>query len=167
MTDQVSSLCFEVDDQTGEEFALSMDRLRATPGVLSVTTLPGVGKQGRPTMSVELLARPQSLCSVVEACFRETTTIGLRWRHSQRFTLRRRQQLVQVGDRAMQVKLVERPSGTSAKTEARELADLEGLDQRRHMAVEAARRALAPGPNPDPGPDPDPAPGTEQEHDLD
>ncbi|MEA3278304.1 MAG: LarC family nickel insertion protein [Pseudomonadota bacterium] len=133
--DQVATLRFEVDDQTPEDFGLGLDHLRATEGVLSVTSFQGIGKGGRPTMSVEVLARPEYLSQARDACFRETTTIGLRWQQTARFILSRRERSLDVEGRTLGVKVVERPDGSTAKAESRDVASETG-----HRARERLRR---------------------------
>ncbi len=142
--DQVAVLRFDVDDQNPEDFAQAMDHLRDTPGVLSVTCLQGIGKQGRPTMSVELLARPEALHSAAEACFRETTTIGLRRQHVDRFILERAQRRFGTHERMLEIKQVQRPQGDSAKLESRDLRHVSAHTERerlRNLALDMAGSA--------------------------
>jgi len=140
--DRVGVLGFEVDDQTPEEFALALDRIRETNGVLSVTAFPGIGKSGRPTMSVEVLARPERMQAVAEVCFRETTTIGLRWNECDRFVLPRSESTVQVEGRELGVKRVQRPQGATAKVELQDLAGADGQAQRLRLRRLAEAQAL-------------------------
>ncbi len=112
--DRVAVLAFEVDDQSPEELALGLDALRRAEGVLDVIQLAALGKKGRLASQVQLLARPERLDAVIERCFAETTTIGLRWRLEARAVLAR--ETVSVGD--LGVKLVTRPGGErTAKAE--------------------------------------------------
>ncbi|MFQ5972760.1 MAG: LarC family nickel insertion protein [Alphaproteobacteria bacterium] len=108
--EQVGVISFEVDDQTPEELAAGLDALRVRDGVLDVLQIPAFGKKGRMMMSVQVLCRPEQLGRVVEACFTETTTIGLRWRRTMRTSLPRRS--VPGGEAGeVSVKVVERPGG--------------------------------------------------------
>jgi len=140
--DRVTALGFEIDDQTGEDFALAMDRLRAMHGVLSVTSLHAIGKGGRPTMRVEVLVRPEELSRVAEACFRETTTIGLRVQDLDRLLLSRRQRGIEVGGRTLEAKLVQRPDGPTAKVESRDLKATPDHREREHLRQTGAAVAL-------------------------
>jgi uncharacterized protein (TIGR00299 family) protein len=142
-TDRVAILGFEVDDQSPEDFALAMDHLRATEGVLSVTSFQGIGKGGRPTMSVEILARPTELTRVADACFRETTTIGLRWGESFRYILPRRLDEVQIGRDKLRVKVVDRPQGSTAKIEAGDVGATPSHAERERLRRLGAALALA------------------------
>jgi uncharacterized protein (TIGR00299 family) protein len=142
LLDRVATLAFEVDDQTPEDFALALERLRATAGVLSVTNTAATGKAGRPTMAVQVLARPERLGQVAETCFRETATIGLRWSESARLVLEREQVQVQAEGRTLEVKRVLRPDGPSAKVECRDLAAQAGYLARERLRQAGARAAL-------------------------
>ncbi len=142
--DQVAILRFEVDDQNPEDFAQAMDHLRATPGVLSVICLQGIGKQGRPTMSVELLARPEAMQDAIVACFQETTTIGLRRQYVDRCVLNREQHQIEIQERVLEIKQVQRPTGRSTKLESRDLRHVSGHAERerlRSLAVNTAGSA--------------------------
>jgi uncharacterized protein (TIGR00299 family) protein len=141
-SDRVITLRFDVDDQAPEDFAVAVDHLRAMPGVLSATTFSGIGKHGRPTMAVEVLARPERANAVAEACFRETTTIGLRWQASTRLVLPRQHRRVIVEEHELDVKLVQRPDGADAKAEMRNVADRQERAQRDRLRKSAAESAL-------------------------
>jgi len=93
-------------------------------------------------MGVEILARPGSLAGAAEACFRETTTIGLRWQEQNRLLLPRRQATVDTGDRTLGVKIVQRPQGSSAKVESRDLLDVESHTARDRLRQAGAMAAL-------------------------
>ena len=147
--DRVLELEFEVDDQSPEDLAGALDRLRALEGVLSVTTLQAIGKAGRPTMQVRVLASPEVHQPLVESCFRETTTIGLRWRETARWVLTRRTARVSLADRELELKIVRRPQGESAKVEQRSLAGVEGQARRQKLRGLAEEAALTQNPDHD------------------
>lgn len=120
-------LGFDIDDMTAEELGIAAERLRATAGVRDVVLVPGIGKKGRPIHSFRLLVEPEQRDSVAEACFTETSTIGLRWQVAHRAVLPRT--LSEAG--AVRVKTVQRPAGSSRKVESDELRDIAGLEARR------------------------------------
>lgn len=126
----------EIDDQSGEELALALDRLRAHPAVLDVIQAPVFGKKGRMMAHLHLLAHPEAQDEVLRLCFAETTTIGLRHSIQARAVLPRRMVEVTAGDRTMRVKAVDRPGGRTVKAEVDDVADLDG-----HAARKARRRA--------------------------
>lgn len=141
--DQVAEILFDVDDQTMEDLALALDRLRAHAGVIDVLQAPAFGKKGRIVACIRVLARPPALDSVIDACFRETTTLGMRYHFLERRLLKRRQGSVVVEGREIGVKVVQRPGGNTAKAEAESLRNVAGghSDRERHRD-QAGRAAL-------------------------
>lgn len=134
---------FEVDDQTAEDLATGLDRLRAARGVIDVVQTPVVGKKGRVMAHVRVLAVPAECPGVVAACFRETTTIGLRHRITAGAVLARRTVEADLDGRPLRVKLVERPGvGVTAKAEADDLAGI-GRDHAARARARAAAERLA------------------------
>jgi uncharacterized protein (DUF111 family) len=109
--ERVAVLGFEVDDQSPEDLARGLEALRAAEGVLDVVQLPALGKKGRLTAHIQVLARPEGLDAVIERCFVETTTIGLRWRIEARAVLAREMVEVATSDGGIPVKMVTRPGG--------------------------------------------------------
>lgn len=135
-TDSVLVVECEIDDQSGEELALALDRLRSHPAVLDAVQAPVFGKKGRMMAHLRLLARPEARDEILRLCFAETTTIGLRHSVQARAVLPRRMVEVEAGGRTVRVKAVDRPGGLTAKAEADDVADLAG-----HKARRARRRA--------------------------
>lgn len=140
--DRVAQLRFEVDDQSPEDLAVGLDRLRSTPGVLSVTTLTGVGKKGRATMAIEVLSTLEASPGVAQICFRETSTIGLRIQEVERLILSREHARVDVHGRSLGVKVVQRPGGTTAKVESDDLAATADASRRDRLRGDAQAMAL-------------------------
>ena len=118
--DQVALLAFEVDDQTAEDLALGLERLRACNGVLDVVQSPVFGKKGRMAAQVQVLAQPERLAAIVATCFAETATLGVRHQLLARSVLERRQTTIaDAAGAEVRVKLARRPDGTlSAKAES-------------------------------------------------
>ena len=140
---ELSVIEFEVDDQSAEELALGLDRLRQHDAVFDVVQMPVYGKKGRTMTSVRLLARPVDLAAVIEACFRETTTIGLRHATVLGAALPRRSEEVLVGAHRIRVKIVERPGGATAKAESDDALAHETHRARRQLRHDAEKLALA------------------------
>ncbi len=115
---ELAVISFEVDDQSGEDLALGLERVRAAPGVHDVVQMAAFGKKSRLAVHVQVLTRPDALEDVVALCFQETTTIGLRTHLAQGRALTRRFAETEVEGNAVTVKLVERPSGVTGKAEA-------------------------------------------------
>ena len=138
---RVAVLEFEIDDQTGEDLAIGLDRLRARPGVLDVVQAPVFGKKGRMMNHVRILARPEALDAVVSAAFDETTTIGVRHRIVERSELLRGKTEVEVDGRRVRLKTAERPGGPTLKAEADDIAPTG--DRRAREAVRRIAEAMA------------------------
>ena len=133
---------FEVDDQTGEDLALALDRLRNLEGVLDVSSHAVNGKKGRLAVHVRLLARIAAVDSVIESSFRETTTLGVRWREMNRAVLPRESATVMVEGRSVRVKSASRPGAIrTAKAEIDDLAPAAGGHAVRERLRARAERA--------------------------
>ena len=142
----VAMLRFEIDDQTPEDLALGLDRLRARPGILDVVQWPVYGKKGRMLAAVQVLAEPASCDAALDAVFAETTTLGVRWSHVSRSALAR--DTAQYGDArgSVRVKRARRPGGTvTAKAELADLAGSSGHAMREERRRSAEAAALAQG----------------------
>jgi pyridinium-3,5-bisthiocarboxylic acid mononucleotide nickel chelatase len=133
---------FEVDDQSGEDLATGLDRLRTLAGVLDVVQMPVFGKKGRMMSHVRVLAAADALEAAVEACFRETTTIGLRHSLVDGRALDRQGVTVSVAGTPVRVKTAMRPGGPTAKAEADDALTREGHAERSGLRREAERIAL-------------------------
>ena len=141
--DAVAVLEFDVDDMTGEEIAVAADRLRAEKGVVDVSVGTRHGKKGRPLAEFRLLARPEATDAIAEACFTETSTLGLRWREERRRVLHRAETVAAVDDDAVAVKVALRPGGKrTAKAAHDDVAATRGLSARRQRRAVAAKRVL-------------------------
>ncbi|MBN4094830.1 LarC family nickel insertion protein [Methylobacterium sp. OT2] len=135
-------IAFEVDDQSGEDLATGLDRLRAKPGIVDVVQMPVIGKKGRMMARIQVLVRPESLEAAVAACFRETTTIGLRYHPVEGAVLARAARTVEHDGRSVRVKIVARPGGRTAKAEADDARDRPDHAARAALRREAERLAL-------------------------
>ncbi len=139
---------FEVDDQTAEDLAQGLDRLRAEAAVLDVVQMPVFGKKGRMMTHVRLLTRADGIEAAIGACFRETTTIGLRYRTMAGIALPREAVTVEAEGRPVRVKTVARPGGRTAKAEADDALAGEGHAARARLRRTAEGIALARGETP-------------------
>ena len=107
-TDRVAVLEATVDDMPGEWLPPLGDALFAA-GALDLHTTPGQGKKGRPVLSLRVIA-PIGLSEAVGAALlAHSSTIGVRWRHEQRWVLPRRIELVTTPYGPVRVKVVEPP----------------------------------------------------------
>ncbi|MEO8629309.1 MAG: LarC family nickel insertion protein [Betaproteobacteria bacterium] len=139
--DEVAQIAFEVDDQTAEDLAIGLDRLRAHPGVLDVLQIPAFGKKGRMAAHIQLLADPAQMESVFEACFTETATIGLRWQVVNRSILPRANAHADVDGRRIRIKTAQRPTVDTVKAESDDLRAIDGGRQQRDGVRRRAEQA--------------------------
>jgi uncharacterized protein (TIGR00299 family) protein len=130
--EQITILNFEIDDMTGEEIAVAADRLRSVEGVLDLTIGQVQGKKGRMMQSFRLLARPDRTDGIIERCFLETSTIGLRVEEAMRVVLPRRIARTTAGGMEIGIKTVERGGRTTTKAESDDLA-ADSLASRRRL----------------------------------
>ncbi len=134
-TERVSLIRFEVDDMTPEEVSVSLDHLREKQGVLDASYLSGFGKKGRIQFAITILVKPEWCEEIVDACFTETSTIGLRIEQAVRHTLERSHT-----ERAgLPIKQVQRPNGRTIKVESDAIASIPTLSERRKRAIVAER----------------------------
>jgi hypothetical protein len=134
--DQVAVIEFEIDDQSPEDLAVGLDRIRANGDVLDVVQHGVIGKQGRQAAHVRILAKPEGVEAVSSLCFTETTTIGLRWSLMDRKILVREKAATDGGQGAVRVKMVTRPDGS--RTAKAEMGDVQGVGG--HATRSKARR---------------------------
>ena len=130
---------FEVDDQTAEDLAVGLDRLRAADGVLDVVQTPVFGKKGRMAASVRVLARPAVREPLIERCFAETATLGVRWHTVRRAALEREEAVADVAGEPVRIKRAHRAGGEM--TVKAEMDDVASADGGRAGREERRRRA--------------------------
>jgi len=106
--DRVAVIEATVDDMPGEWLPALRDALFAA-GAVDVTATPGLGKKGRPALSLRALAPAGLEEPVARAMLVHSSTIGVRHRIEQRWVLPRRSESVQTAYGAVGVKVVEPP----------------------------------------------------------
>jgi len=117
--------------------------LRAESGVLDVSVGTRHGKKGRPLTEFRVLARPEGIDAVAQACFTETSTLGLRWREERRRVLHRTEVAATLDEADVSVKVALRPGGTrTAKAAHDDVAATRGLAARRERRSEAVKSVL-------------------------
>ncbi|WP_111978711.1 LarC family nickel insertion protein [Algibacillus agarilyticus] len=137
---EIAIIHFDIDDMTGEEVALALDKLRATTGVLDVNVFSARGKKGRHVEQVQIQACLSLHKQVIDQCFIETSTTGLRWRFEQRRCLERTSNT----DNIVTVKKVQRPDATTTlKIEHDELIKYDSLARRRAVKALAEQNSPA------------------------
>lgn len=140
--ERIAEILFEVDDQTPEDLAIGLERLRAHPAVRDVLQLPAFGKKGRMTTHIRVLALPEHAGEVCSACLQETTTIGVRYQILDRFVLPRRELTMEVDGRGIGIKAASRGGGISVKAEADDIAGVPGGHEARARVRRRAEEAF-------------------------
>lgn len=130
LKDEVVQLNFEVDDQTPEDLSVALGKIRQHPGVYDVTQALAYGKKGRITIAVQVLIDPVTEASVINLCFEETTTLGIRKMTMERAILNRSESSVSVEDRSYRIKTAKRPESITSKVEMDDIAHLPGVARR-------------------------------------
>lgn len=137
--DIVCRLSFEIDDMTAEELAHALDHLRQRQGVIDCSSVPMQGKKGRHVTAVRLLVLPDDKDQVIDQCFMQCSTLGIRHEQLNRTILQRDNRAVD----GVRVKLASRsPSVTTAKTESDDLIHADSLQERRRLAAHTEQTAL-------------------------
>jgi len=117
--EELTVIAFEVDDQTPEDLAVGLENLRRENSVIDVTQSMVIGKKGRQVMQVQLLCPPEHEREVMDHCFRETTTLGIRHHRVHRRVLSRSESCHD----GIRVKTATRPGAMTAKADIDDVAD--------------------------------------------
>lgn len=137
--DIVCRLSFEIDDMTAEELAHALDTLRQTQGVLDCSSVAMQGKKGRHVTGVRLLVLPDHKDRVIDHCFMQCSTLGVRHEQISRATLKRDNKMID----GVRVKVASRsPSLTTAKPESDDLTAAGTLHDRRQLSAHIEQAAL-------------------------
>ena len=81
--DQVALLECNIDDMTGEALGYALERLLDV-GALDAWFTSIIMKKGRPGVMLSVLCRPEDAPALRQVMLRETTTLGVRWRLTER-----------------------------------------------------------------------------------
>jgi hypothetical protein len=103
-TDRIAVLEANLDDMNPQLFSYVQQKLLAA-GALDAFAVPVQMKKGRPGLIFTVLANPADAESLARILLTETTTLGVRTRHEQRFILDRRHVTVQSPWGPIRVKL--------------------------------------------------------------
>lgn len=86
----ITEINFDIDDQSPEDLALSIDKMRNIKGVLDITQNTLLGKKGRVVIQVNIMCSIDQTNNIINIIFNETSTIGLRQRYTDRYFLSRK-----------------------------------------------------------------------------
>lgn len=99
-----------IDDLNAQVFGYLMEQVLAA-GALDVFYTPVQMKKNRPGVLLTLLCEPADRARMTELIFRETTTLGVRWREERREILRREQVAVETRYGTIRVKVGQAADG--------------------------------------------------------
>jgi pyridinium-3,5-bisthiocarboxylic acid mononucleotide nickel chelatase len=135
-TEAICVLECDIDDMTGEEIGQASDRLRGLASVRDLVLVPGIGKKGRPLLTLRLLAASEDMDAVIREVLLETSTLGVRWHAAERRVLPRKER-----SGSLLVKEARRPDGeTTAKVESDALGGIATLAARRAIKTQTENR---------------------------
>jgi uncharacterized protein (DUF111 family) len=113
-----------LDDASPQTVAHVAQRLLEL-GARDAFVTPVLMKKGRPGVTVTALCDPGRVDDVANLLFRETSAIGLRVRHEERFELAREEARVRLPEGEVRLKVVTLPDGSRrARPEYESLAEL-------------------------------------------
>jgi len=92
--DKITIIEANIDDLNAQVFGYLMDKALAA-GALDIFYTPVQMKKNRPGVLLTLLCRPEDRVKMCDIIFRETTTLGVRFRNEQREILRREHVIVE------------------------------------------------------------------------
>jgi len=142
-----------IDDSSPQLIGYASDLLLAA-GAWDVFRQPVQMKKGRTGVQLTVLCRPDLLPALRELLFRETTTIGLRWRFENKLALAREFAEVETRWGKVRIKIARWSSGHVANAapeyeDCRELAEQHAVPLKQvmqeAMRIYAGTRGVAPG----------------------
>lgn len=112
-TEFVAVIETDIDDANPQLISYLSDKL-LDAGALDVYRTTVQMKKGRSGVQLTVLAPPDQLSALRELIFRESTSIGVRWRLESRFTLRREFVAVETRWGTVNIKVASWPNGEQA-----------------------------------------------------
>ncbi len=144
-TDEVCLLETNLDDTTGEVIGYCIDRLWRC-GALDVWTTAIQMKKNRPGVMLSVLARAEEVAAIEAILFRQTPTLGLRYRSARRHVLQRKAHKVTTPWGTVEGQVRRLPDGTTPFApeyeSCRQIASRHGVPLQE--VYEAARKAFDP-----------------------
>ncbi|MDE0310084.1 MAG: LarC family nickel insertion protein [Acidiferrobacterales bacterium] len=128
--ERISVLEFEVDDQSPEDLAIGLDRIRDCEGVLDVLQVPAFGKKGRMTAHIQVIGRAEFIETIASSCLSETATLGVRYQLADRKVITRHA----YHHKQAPTKIAGRPDGSkTVKVEAEFLSEVGDYSARKRV----------------------------------
>jgi len=107
----ISEITFDIDDQSPEDLAISLNIISKNKGIIDIVQKPYTGKKNRIIISVIILCRVEKTEKLIESIFNETSTLGLRHSIKSRYILNRK--ITKISH--FNIKETRRPSGMITK----------------------------------------------------
>ena len=128
-----------IDDLSAQVFGHLMEQALAA-GALDIFYTPVQMKKNRPGVLLTLLCAPSERLKMTELIFRETTTLGVRWRDERREILRREHVTIATEYGQIRIKLGRAGDGRIINS-APEFDDCRAAADKHHVAVREVQRA--------------------------
>jgi hypothetical protein len=122
-----------IDDLNPQVFGHLMEKVLEA-GALDIFYTPVQMKKNRPGVLLTLLCKPEDREQMIDIVFRETTTLGVRYREERREILRREYVVVETAYGRIRVKISKAKDGRIMNY-APEFADCREAAERRHAAI--------------------------------
>lgn len=113
-----------VDHLSAEEIGAALQTLNDLAEVLDASYYPGIGKKNRPCGKLELLCHKENMDSVVQAVFRHTHTLGLRYCEMDRLIVPRSVEETNLAGQKIRAKTYVLDGVTYQRPEADDLREL-------------------------------------------
>ena len=137
--DEIIELSCNVDDMTGEEIGLAMERL-FEGGALDVYTIPIGMKKNRPGTLIRVMCSEEKKDEIIRLLFRHTTTIGLRQQKLSRYVLDRTVEEKTSGVGKIRIK---NSSGYGTERKKYEFEDLARIAKEKNLSLKEVKDLLA------------------------
>ena len=137
-TDLMSELSCNVDDMTAEEIGYAMERL-FDAGAREVFTIPVGMKKCRPGTLIKVICSPDQKDKMIEAIFKNTSTIGIRETLTNRYVLDRKISTVSTKYGEIRVK---ESSGYGVNRKKYEYDDLNRIAKEQDLSVAEVRSRI-------------------------
>lgn len=138
-TDDIIELSCNIDDITSEDAAFAI-QLIMEAGALDATASPILMKKGRPAMSLSCLCTEANKEAVLNAVFRNTTTLGVREKRCRRHIMERHTVQIRTPLGSVQAKIAQ---GYGINRVKPEFEDIAALARKHNLPMNEVRAIVA------------------------
>ena len=138
MPEEITEICCNIDDMTGEQIGFAMDRLFEA-GAVDVYTVPIGMKKSRPGILLHAMCREAEKEAVIRAMFKYTTTIGIRENVFKRHVLSRSVEETDTPYGKVRRKVSE---GYGVRKEKYEYDDIARIAKENGISIEEAKKLI-------------------------